>query len=172
MPALPPLWRCEVCGETFTNKNAMHSCGRFSLDALFEKSAPHVRAMFEQLQTMSAACGPIHTIPQKTRVVFQVRMRFLALYPRKSALLCGFVFARRVEHPRFEKILSVGPRSHVHDLRLTSIDEIDADVRRWVREAYASGEQRHLSSASDRSSARPSMRPLARTSTRRPRVRR
>ena len=172
MPALPPLWRCESCGETFTNKNAMHSCGRFSLDALFAKSAPHVRTMFERLQTMAAACGPIHTIPQKTRVVFQVRMRFLALYPRKSALLCGFVFARRVEHPRFEKILSVGPRSHVHDLRLTSVDGIDADVRRWIREAYASGEQQHLAPASDRRSARPSMRPLARTPARPPRTRR
>jgi Domain of unknown function (DUF5655) len=171
MPALPPLWRCDLCGETFVNKNAMHSCGRFSLDALFAKSEPHVRAMFERLQAIAIACGPIHTIPQKTRVVFQVRMRFLALYPRKASLLCGFVLARRVEHPRFEKILSVGPRSHVHDLRLTSVDEIDADVRRWMREAYASGEQQHLAPAA-RASARPPVRPLARSAARRPRVRR
>ena len=154
MPMLPPLWRCDLCGETFTTRNAMHSCGRFSLDALFAKSAPHVRDMFERLQSMAAACGPIHTIPQKTRVVFQVRMRFLALYPRTSTLLCGFVFARRLEHPRFEKILSVGPRSHVHDLRLASLDEIDADVRRWMREAYASGAQQHLTTTRARTPSR------------------
>lgn len=140
--ARPPLWRCDLCGETFVTKNAMHSCGRFSLDALFAKSAPHVRAIFERLLAIAESCGPVHVIPQKTRVTLQARVRFLSLYPRKSALLCGFVLTRRLDHPRFEHILSVNPRSHVHDLRLTSVDEIDADVRRWVREAYAWGEQR------------------------------
>ncbi|MGH9972245.1 MAG: hypothetical protein ACREBG_31245 [Pyrinomonadaceae bacterium] len=48
---------------------------------------------------MVRACGPVRTIPQKTRVVFQVRVRFAGCYPRKSHLLCGFALPRRVTIP-------------------------------------------------------------------------
>jgi hypothetical protein len=32
----------------------------------------------------------------------------------------------------------------LHVFRLASVDEIDDEVRGWLREAYAVGEQRHL----------------------------
>jgi hypothetical protein len=48
-----------------------HSCGKFSLDDLFARSQPHVRRIFDKFAKMVRACGPVHMIPQKTRVVFQ-----------------------------------------------------------------------------------------------------
>ena len=54
------------------------------------------------------------------------------------------VLARRLEHPRFTRIESLSPRNHVHHFRLRDPAEIDDEVRGWLREAYAVGEQRHL----------------------------
>jgi hypothetical protein len=54
------------------------------------------------------------------------------------------VLARRLEHPRFRRIHTISPRNHVHSFRLTSHNEIDADFRSWLAEAYEVGEQRHL----------------------------
>jgi hypothetical protein len=143
-PTRKALWECPVCGEKFTTANQWHSCGKYDLDALFARSAPHVRRIFDKFAALVQACGPVSIIPQKTRVTFQVRMRFVSLYPRKASLVGGFVFAARHEHPRFYEIQTFSPRNHLHNFRLQSEEELDAEFELWIREAYAVGEQRHL----------------------------
>lgn len=93
---------------------------------------------------MVRQCGPVTIIPPKTRVTFQARMRFVSLYPRKSSLVGGFVFARRHDHPRFYRIETFSPRNHLHHFRLESQDDLDDEFRGWIAEAYAVGEQKHL----------------------------
>ena len=138
------LWRCPQCGERFTSKNQWHSCGEFSLDDLFARSAPHVREVFDALVELARRHGEVHVIAQKTRATVQARIRFLSVYPRKNHLLCGFLFGRRVDSPRFKKIESFSARNHVHSVAIASVEEIDAEVEAWLREAYDVGEQRHL----------------------------
>lgn len=142
--AVKPLWQCPACGERFTTANQWHSCGKFDLKALFAHAEPHVLEIYQKFAEMVQAWGPVRIIPQKTRITFQVRMRFVSLYPRKSHLLGGFVFATRHEHPRFHKIESFSPRNHLHHFRLYSADELDADFAAWIAEAYAVGRQQHL----------------------------
>ncbi len=77
-----PLWQCPECSEKFTTANQWHSCGKFSLKELFTRCEPHVFRIYEKFAKMVQACGPVTIIPQKTRVTFQVRMRFVSLYPR------------------------------------------------------------------------------------------
>ncbi len=84
-------------------------------------------------------------IPQKTRVVFQVRMRFAGATPRKSFLICHFILPRRIEHARFHKIETFGPRCHGHYLRIRSEDELGAEIARWLRHAYQVGQQKQVS---------------------------
>jgi hypothetical protein len=83
-------------------------------------------------------------IPQKSRVVFQVRMRFAGATPRKSYLICHFILPRKIDDRRFERIQTFNPRCHAHYLRISSEDELDTDVARWLKEAYAVGQQKHL----------------------------
>lgn len=54
------------------------------------------------------------------------------------------VLARRLEHPRFRKIETFWPRNHMHVFRLAHPDHVDDTFVAWMREAYAVGEQRHL----------------------------
>ncbi len=83
-------------------------------------------------------------IPQKTRVVFQARMRFAGAMPRKSCLICHFILQRKIDNPRFEKTETFNPRCHAHYLRISSQDELDNHMARWLKEAYAVGQQKHL----------------------------
>lgn len=121
-----------------------HSCGRYTLEALFSHSEPHVLPIFNRLAAMVRVCGPVTITPQKTRVVFQVRVRFLGCVPRKSYLVCNFEFAQRRENPRFRKVVTYAPRWHGHEVRLDSEQELDDQVVEWIRESYAVGEQRSL----------------------------
>lgn len=124
-----------------------HSCGKFSLEGLFAQSEPHVAKLFHELARLARACGPVHMIPQKTRVVFQTRMRFAGAMPRKSYLICHFVLPRRIESERFYKIETFTPRCHAHYLRVDELSDLDVEVSRWLAEAYEVGQQLHLQSS-------------------------
>lgn len=138
------LWQCPKCGERFVTRNMWHSCGKYALEPLFARSQPHVREMFDRFVELVQSIGPVTIIPQKTRITFQVRVRFVSLYPRKSFIRVGFWFPEPHEHPRFIKIEKYGPRAYGHALRLESLNDLDGELMAWLRMAYAVGEQRHL----------------------------
>jgi uncharacterized protein DUF5655 len=103
-----------------------------------------VRRLFDALTAMIQKCGPVKILPEKTRIAFQVRMSFIAVQIRRNYLIGHFVFARRVEHPRFTRVESFSPQNHLHAFRLDSISDLDDEFAAWTREAYAVGEQKHL----------------------------
>jgi hypothetical protein len=138
------MWQCPNCGEWFTTTNQWHSCGKYSLEALFSRSEPVVSMIFQKFADMVQAVGPVKIIPQKTRVTFQGRMRFVSLYPRKNHLVGGFVFARRVDHPRFFKIETFSARNILHHFRIETLEDLNSDFSDWIREAYTVGQQEHL----------------------------
>jgi hypothetical protein len=143
--AARPLWRCPECDRYFANSNQSHACGRYDLKRHFLGKAPKVRALFDAFLRQVRLCGPVTVLPEKTRIAFQVRMSFAQLTPRRAWLDGHLVLARRVEHPRFHRIETISPRNHVHHFRLASAADLDADLQRFLSEAYAVGEQRHLS---------------------------
>jgi hypothetical protein len=142
-PKPPPLWKCPKCGERFVTKNMWHSCGKFTLEALFARSEPHVPRLFNKFPEMIPKCGPVTMIPQKTRVVFQVRVRFGGCYPRKSHLQCALALPRVDDDPRFFKTERYGAHFIGHYFRVHSEADLDEDVQRWMRESYEVGAQRH-----------------------------
>ncbi|HMD36749.1 MAG TPA: DUF5655 domain-containing protein [Vicinamibacterales bacterium] len=153
----PRLWRCPKCGAKFVSANMSHSCGRYRTDDLFARSDPRVVDLFERFGRMVKACGPVTTVPQKTRLVFMTRMRFAAVYPRKAVLRIHLVVTRRLPaDPRLEKVETFGPNSLVHTYRIERREDLDATLAAWVQEAYDRGCQKHLRAVEPRT---PSLRP-------------
>ena len=138
------LWQCPQCGERFTTANQWHSCGRFKLDDLLVVCKPATRRLFDQFAERVKNCGPVTIIPQKTRVAFQVRMRFAAIIPRQRYLRGHFVLARRREESFFIRIQTYSPRNHVHEFQLDSEEQLTEAFLDCIQEAYRVGDQRHL----------------------------
>jgi hypothetical protein len=141
------LWRCPKCKRTFANLNQSHSCGTITTLASHFRDREHARELFDAVAAAVKQCGPSKILPEKTRIAFHRRMSFLSVVVRKDRLLLGFVFARRIEDPRFDVIQTFSPRNHWHRLPIAEVSEIDAKVRAWIAEAYEVGEQRHLRKA-------------------------
>jgi hypothetical protein len=119
-----------------------HSCGTFTIDALFEKCEPNVRKAFDALQkTIEAVAKDVTIVPQKTRAVFQLRTRFISVYPRKESLLAGFIFTEKVHHERFTKIEGPITGAYIHYARLATPKDVDAAVRVWIKAALPYGRQ-------------------------------
>jgi hypothetical protein len=103
-----------------------------------------VIALYRRFAAMVRACGPVTIVPEKTRIAFQVRMSFAVITLRRRWLDGHVVLARRLEDPRFRDIQTISPRNHVHVFRIHAAADLDARLAGWLREAYAVGEQRHL----------------------------
>jgi hypothetical protein len=138
------LWTCPSCGRRFANRNQIHACGRWTLERHLDGRPPTVVATVQAFVALAAACGPVVVIPEKTRIAFQARMSFAQLTVRSRWVDGHVVLARRRADPRFTKIETMSPRSHVHHFRLRTPDEVDDVVASWLREAYEVGMQRHL----------------------------
>jgi hypothetical protein len=142
--SLTPLWCCATCGREFANRNQSHACGRHTLSHHFRGKDPKIRRLFDAVVAELRAIGPVRVLPEKTRIAFQVRMSFAQVTPRQRWLDGHVVLARRLESPRFRRIETFSPRSHLHAFRIQDVGEIDAEFRAWLAEAYRVGEQRHL----------------------------
>ena len=140
MPAKKPrpLWRCPKCGAQFVTPNMWHSCGKFTVEALFAKSLPQVVPLFEQFGALVRKCGDeVVMIPQKTRAVFMGRVRFVGVYPRKDGFDAGLVFLRPIIHARIVKHQFYVPCYHVNTVRITAESDLDATLLAWLRQSYA-----------------------------------
>ena len=103
-----------------------------------------MRRLYARFVALVRDCGPVTILPQKSRVAFQVRMRFAAVTPRRSCLQGHLVLAHPVRAACFERVESLSARSHLHRFRLDGEDRITPEFAAWVAEAYKVGRQEHL----------------------------
>ena len=139
------LWSCPDCGRSFANRNQTHTCAPLGdLDRHFAGAEPAVRETFDRVLAVVSALGPVTVLPEKTRIALHVRMSFAALMPRRRWLNGHLVLARRVDSPRFVRVETFSPRNVLHEFRLSSPGEVDAELAGWLAEAYLVGQQHHL----------------------------
>jgi Domain of unknown function (DUF5655) len=140
------LWACPVCGQRFVTRNMPHSCQVVELDRFFDGATPGLRELFELYVAAARENGPVTVNATKSRISLQVRMRFAGIQrPRKRYLLANFVHTRPVESPRLARVEYIPPYYYVHQLRLGEPADVDPELAGWLAEAYAIGEQRHVS---------------------------
>lgn len=141
-----PLWTCPKCRRQFINSNMPHSCGRYSVNKFLAGKSRSAISLYEQFSALVQDCGPVLIAPAKTRIGFQVRMIFAAVNKLSDqGLEAHVVLTRRLRTPRFRRIETLTPKCHVHHFRIESLNELDDEVRDWLREAYEVGTQKHLS---------------------------
>jgi len=143
MPERAPLWRCPRCGHELVGRNMSHSCGVYDLDHHFEGKPRTVRALFDRLVETARGIGPFKVESQKTRIVFQVRVRFLAVTPRRHGLRGHVWLTRAVAGPPVVRIERLMPRCHLHHFLIEREEDVRA-LRPRMLEAYQVGAQKHL----------------------------
>ena len=139
------LWTCPVCGQRFVARNMPHSCQVVGLDAFFEGAAPELREVFDRFVAAARESGELTVNATTSRVTLQVRGRFAGIdRPRKRYLVANFVLTRPLDSPRLTRVEYVPPYYYVHRLRLSQPGDVDAELSRWLAEAYQVGAQRHV----------------------------
>jgi hypothetical protein len=138
------MWTCPKCGHQFVIANIWHSCGNYELDDHFQGKDPRIREVFDAWRGLAEACGQVTVYAQKSRIVFQVRVRFGGAVIRKRYVDAALWLMRGVEHPRLARTESFGSLGYGHHFRLETCEDLDEDLAALMREAYAIGCQEHL----------------------------
>jgi hypothetical protein len=137
---LRPLWTCPRCGKSYVTRNLSHSCVIIPLEAHFV-GRPISRKLYQAVLRLLQADGPVTVSVSRTRIEFMTRVRFAGLRPRRDYVWLGFWLKRRVESPRFHKVEYLGHQDWIYQLRLRDEVELDGELRAWLREARAVGDQ-------------------------------
>jgi hypothetical protein len=135
-PRQRDLWICPDCGARLVSRNLSHSCGLFTLDALFKNSAPTVLELARKYVDLLRSLGDVQVIAQKTRLVCVARVRFASLYPRKNAFRAGFALRYWLKSPRIVKTEDYGPRWRLHFVDIRSAGDINDELRQWLQESH------------------------------------
>ena len=137
----PPLWKCPLCGHRFVTRNLWHSCVRVSLATHFRGKPAERKRTFDRWVRAARACGQATVYAQKTRIVIMARVRFAGAVIRVAHVDGRLWLRRRVTHPSLNAVEDFGKLGYVHHFRLTSADDIDADLESLMCEAYRVGTQ-------------------------------
>jgi hypothetical protein len=119
-----------------------HSCGQYDLEHHFEKRPAQVRDLFDRLREVIEEIGPVIVEPQKTRIVFLVRVRFAGVIVQSSGLKTHFWLTKPFKDPRF-RIEQYTPTTFVHSFKLTEPGQLDRRLKTLLRQAYKVGCQEH-----------------------------
>jgi hypothetical protein len=114
------------------------------MDDHFAGKPPIIRELFDKWRALAESCGPVTVYAQKSRIVFQVRVRFGGAVVHQRWLDAGLWLTRRAKHPRLHRVESFGRLGYGHHFRLTHPDDIDSALAALMREAYAVGRQEHV----------------------------
>lgn len=102
-------------------------------------------ALYQRFVSMVEQCGPFTYSVTKTAITFKGSRRgFAGALPTRRGL-SGYLDLQRVIEDR--RVISAAPytrRLFVHQIRLTTPDDLDEQFQGWVCEAYAVGQGAHM----------------------------
>ena len=119
-----------------------HSCARYTVDAFFAGKDVQARELFDAYVSFLRGIGDFVVDPNKTRIAFQNRGRFATVQRvRRDGLVIGFWLKRPVDNARFLRVERIPPNNYVYSLLLRGPEDLDDELRSWLREAYRVGNQ-------------------------------
>ena len=107
------------------------------LEALFAGKDVVVRAIYDRLIDVLRTFGPFQEEPKKTSLHLVNTSGFAGVHPRKSFLYLNVRMNRPLEGVRVAKSEQVSKNRYHNEVKLTSPDEVDAELTIWLKEAYA-----------------------------------
>ena len=99
-------------------------------------AGPTSLALYEKLLTALGSIGPFQEEIKKTSIHLVRKSAFLGVHPRKEHLLLTIKAQKTIRSSRISKAEQVSKSRWHLDLKLTQAEHIDAELLRWIREAY------------------------------------
>ena len=102
---------------------------------------PHIVSLYRYLHDLVRQIGPVTVDPQGRGIAFQVRARSIGVMPHAKWVDLTLWLKGGQTHPHVRKVDDYAAMGRVLHFRLTAEEDIDAGLRKLLREAYKVGAQ-------------------------------
>jgi hypothetical protein len=128
---------CPLCEREFDRARQAHVClpGNSIADT-FAGSRAWQRPICDAVVAYVETLGPVHVDAVSVGVFLKHQRSFAELRPMARALSANLVLPRTVEHARVARRMTASAQRIVHCVRLTSVTDVDEQMRDWLAEAY------------------------------------
>jgi hypothetical protein len=109
----------------------------FSVKSHFEGKEASVRQTYDRLLKNARQFGPVIEEPKKTSIHLVNRTAFAGVATRKSAIVLTIKSDRKLSSPRIHKSERTSANRFHHEVKLVSPVEVDAELVKWLKDAYA-----------------------------------
>ena len=136
------MWTCPLCKLEFVNANQVHSCRDKELSDFLNGKSEHTIGLFDHLVNEYLQIGDIRVHPTKSMISFATRTRFAyVIQLGKNFVDVVFPFKQPYQDNLcFNKIKPVpGSNDYNHHLRLYNKEDINEEVRRYMKMAFENG---------------------------------
>ena len=116
------------------------STPNFTVESHFTDKSPVVREIYNKLLKVLRQFGPVTEEPKKTSIHLAREAAFAGVSTRKDALWLNIRADHKIQSPRVHKVEQVSAKRFHNELKLTSPNEVDAELIGWLKEAYNLGE--------------------------------
>ena len=112
----------------------------FTIESHFTGKSPVVREIYDRLMKALQEMGPVTEEPKKTSIHLVHGSALVGVSTRKAALWLNIRLDRRLAGPRIHKVDQVLAGRFHNELKLTSPEEVDAELVSWLKDAYHLGD--------------------------------
>lgn len=108
----------------------------FTVNDHFTDKDPIVRKLYDKLLGVLSGLGPIVEEPKKTSIHLVRKSALAGVETRKSYLLLNIKADHKIDSSRFVKAEQVSTNRFHHKLKIENMDDIDEELKGWLKEAY------------------------------------
>jgi hypothetical protein len=109
----------------------------FSVKSHFEGRNASVRATYDRLLKNARQFGQVIEEPKKTSIHLVNKTAFAGVVARKSAIVLTIKSDRKLSSARIDKTERTSANRFHHELKLISPAEVDPELVKWLKDAYA-----------------------------------
>ncbi|MEZ5197014.1 MAG: DUF5655 domain-containing protein [Bacteroidales bacterium] len=136
------MWTCPTCSRIFKNTNQDHSCIVTSIESHFIGKQENVKETFEKILSVVNAFEGMKINSVKNAILFTAVSHFLAVKPKKKWLDIEFILDEKLEGFPIHKVVQATKTKWAHFVRLGAPEEIDEQLKSWLKRAYLVSKQR------------------------------
>lgn len=141
------MWNCPECNQKFIYQNVRHSCNERSVEDFTKGKSDHTSELFNYFIEEYLKIGEIVLHPAKSRIALAADIRFAYIH-RLGKNYVDIVFQFRNSYNDnfcFYKIAQI-PESTTfnHYFRMENKDDLNTEVRDYMKKAYDIGKRLHL----------------------------
>lgn len=102
----------------------------------FRDREPVLRDIYRRVLATGRMFGPVEEDPKKTSIHLNRKSAFAGMATRKSALIVTVKAEADINSPRIVKHLKASARRWYLDVRLESVEDVDAEFSGWLKKSY------------------------------------